>query len=92
MHRVLSAFYTAGLLSEGCYAALVTMCVDGRDNGAEFASDFADAVLRVEYYKLLERIERGEQLINAETDPVKREGYIKFMAKLLDRLESGEGR
>lgn len=41
-----------------------------------------------DYYKLLERIEKGEEMVSNETDPVKIRQYKALLAKLYIELEA----
>lgn len=84
---LLTALRGADLISEGCYSSLVSREWPARGDFEQSVLDVVDALKRRDYYKLLERIEKGENLIAGEADPGRKAGYEKLLGQLLSELE-----
>jgi len=57
-----------------------------------FAEEIYNAIQNHEYYILLDRLAKGEEMIEKETDPKKKAEYIQLYNKLKQQLEQIEGR
>lgn len=58
----------------------------------EFSSEIIDAIQNHEYYILIDRLTKGEEMIEKETDQKKKAEYTKLYNKLKQQLEQIEGR
>lgn len=53
----------------------------------EFGNELVHAIQNSEYYILLERLEKGEEMIAKETDPSKKQQYQKLFDSLKQQFE-----
>lgn len=86
--KLVTGFHDARLISDGCFDSLMKQPVTSKQEALQLIDDLLDAILRRDFYQLLERIERGERMIATETDPQKRAGYEKFKQRLVAELET----
>lgn len=74
-------------ISETCYDALINLSCRTLDELEDAARDLLHAVIHHEYYLLLDRIRKGEEFINTETDESKKKRYQEGLTKLVKQLE-----
>lgn len=76
-----------GELSQSAYEHLSAKPLNTLDELDEAYAELIHFLQNAAYYKLLERIEKGEKMRDEETDKSKREYYTKILASLYAELE-----
>ncbi|KIL38217.1 hypothetical protein SD70_27700 [Gordoniibacillus kamchatkensis] len=92
-HRILRLAKDEKKISPGTYETLSIKIFEAQDweeayDEIELAyHDLIDAIANKEYYTLLERLEKGEQMIEQETDPSKKTKYLAHFNTLKAQFE-----
>lgn len=86
-HRMLIAAHQTGKISQTWYENLSARSGNDLDEIEKNCNDFRYALEHAEYYALLERIEKGEEMLAAETDPKKKTQYSKLLKSLVEQME-----
>lgn len=74
-------------LSQSAYDLLLMKPLNTLEELDEAYAELIHILQNAAYYKLLERIEKGEQMREEEKDPAKRDYYTKILAGLYVELE-----
>jgi hypothetical protein len=85
--RQVEAAYEAKKLSQMCYARLINRDFECLDDFDEPVADFIHSLKYAEYYILLDRIEKGEEMFEKETDPKKKSQLSKLLAQRIAEME-----
>lgn len=91
--RILQKAKEQKQISQGMYTHLMLKTIEPRtfdealDQLEAFGREVHHAIKHHEYYILLERLEKGERMIEKETDPTKRIEYQRLYNQLARRLE-----
>lgn len=95
MHDYLESFrrtyeqaHTSKLLSKSWYDHFKHREIKDMDELEIAAHELVYAQQHAEYYIILDRIEKGEDMRDAETDEEKKAGYTKLLNELTQKLET----
>ena len=86
--RIVEVAYQKKMLSSSYYEYLKSRDTQDHDELIEVVNEFIHAMIHAEYYITLERIEKGEQKIAAESDEKKKSEYRKLLNELIIKLET----
>lgn len=86
-NSILKGSKEKGELSQAAYDHLSAKPLNTLDELDEAYAELIHFLQNAAYYKLLERIEKGEKMRDEETDNSKRDYYTKILAGLYAELE-----
>jgi hypothetical protein len=86
-YRLVSSAYTAGKISQSWYENLIDRYGNDLDEIEQASRDFQHALKNGEYYVTLDRITRGEEMLEAATDEAQKAEYRKLLHTLTLKLE-----
>lgn len=86
-YRLVNAIYEKGEITLTIRDFLLSQTPETHDDMLECYDELFRAIEQKDYYKLVERIEKGEKLMEVETDPAKREYYRTLLRALTHELE-----
>jgi len=84
---ILNGAKEQGELSQAAYEHLSAKPLNTLDELDEAYAELIHFLLNAAYYKLIERIEKGEKMRDEERDKDKRDYYTKILAGLYAELE-----
>lgn len=80
--------YDRKQISQSCYENLMDRFANDLDELDRNYADLIHSIQNAEYYFTLDRITKGEELLEIEQDPAKKSEYRKLLNDLTIKLES----
>lgn len=86
-YRQVESAFRNKKLSETCYERLKSRTFEELEDLDEPMKDFIHSMENAEYYLLLDRIEKGEAMVQNETNQMQRAEYQKLLNELTAQLD-----